>query len=297
MANQRNALGRGLNALLQGPAALEPNQGQRSPEEGALVRYLPLDQIDVNPEQPRRHFDEAQLDALAASIRRHGVIQPVVVRRVGERYELQVGERRWRASQVAGLKEIPALIADIAPADRLLVALIENIQRNDLNPIELALSFVALRDRGLTQEEIGERVGMERSSIANHIRLLDLSRPLQEDVEEGRISMGHAKVLLSVNNLERRLHLRNKIVSNELSVRNAEQLARQLGSPQRVTPGARGSTSTPIFPEFADLLRQHLKTRIRLIGSEEKGRIEINYSSAEDLRRIGSLLLDRGESK
>jgi len=258
---------------------------------------LPLDQIDVNPEQPRRQFDDAQLDALAASIRRHGVIQPVVVRQVGERFELQVGERRWRASQVAGLKEIPALIADIAPADRLLVALIENIQRNDLNPIELALSFAALRDRGLTQEEIGERVGMERSSIANHIRLLDLSRPFQEDVEEGRISMGHAKVLLSVSNPERRIHLRNKIVSNELSVRAAEQLARQLASPQRVIPGARGSASTPVFPEFTDLLRERLKTRIRLIGTEEKGRIEINYSSAEDLRRIGALLLDGGEPR
>ena len=179
MAVTRNALGRGLGALLLSsstPGTPAPVPVATPEDSGPGSTEIAVASIDANPEQPRRHFDSGQLEQLAASIRRHGVLQPVVVRRAGERFELVVGERRFRASQAAGLETIPAVIADIAPAARLEVALVENVQRQDLNPIELAQAYRALADAGHTQDEIGERVGLDRSSVANHMRLLELAR-------------------------------------------------------------------------------------------------------------------------
>ncbi|MGY8736079.1 MAG: ParB/RepB/Spo0J family partition protein, partial [bacterium] len=182
--------------------------------------------IDPNPEQPRREFDPSALDQLARSIGQHGVLQPVVVRRAGERYELIMGERRFRASKLAGRKTVPVVVSDVDPADRLELAIVENVQRQDLNPIELGLAYQALADAGHTQDEIGRKVAMDRSSVSNHIRLLDLSRTIQTDVENGRLSMGHAKALLQVADVETRESLRAKILSESLSVRASERAAR-----------------------------------------------------------------------
>jgi ParB family chromosome partitioning protein len=246
--------------------------------------------IDPNPDQPRRVFEAGALDALTESIRVHGVLQPVVVRRAGERYELVVGERRWRASKRAGLQAIPAVVLEIDPRDRLEVALVENIQRHDLNPIELAVAFRTLADTGATQEEIGERVGMNRSTIANHLRLLELSREIQTDVEEGRVTLGHAKALLSLSSADRRQKLRDRIVSEHLSVRAAEELARPATAASSVAPRTRNAQD-PHLQSVADSLRQRFQTRVRVKGSPDRGRIEIEYFSSEEFDRVADSLL------
>ncbi len=291
MAVQRNALGKGLGALLQSPPRGDEAATKEAAPAGKSINEISVDMIDPNPEQPRRVFDPDQLESLAESIRQYGVLQPIVVCEHGDRYELQVGERRWRATQAAGLSTIPAVVANIAPSDRLEVALIENIQRDDLNPIELALSFKALQDRGATQEQIGHHVGIDRSSVANHIRLLELGKELQQDVEHGEISMGHAKVLLSLPNSERRIHLRDRIVKEELSVRRAEELGRAFSSPGR--PRSRAArVADPALIELTDVLRDRLKTKVLISGNQAKGRIEIHYAGEEDLRRLASALLE-----
>jgi len=295
MTTRRSALGRGLGALIPA-AAPQPEQPAPASTGGALE--LEIVRIDPNPDQPRRVFDPAQLARLADSVRRHGVLQPVVVRRAADgRYELLVGERRWRAAQAAGLTTIPAVVADVAPQDRLELALIENVQRHDLNPIELALAFRALSDAGLTQDEIGARVGFDRSSVANHLRLLELARELQSDVESGRLSMGHAKALLQLPNPERRRHLRDLICQQELSVRAAEESARRLAGPEARRRPARAASAGGADPNMArltDALRDRLKTRVRISGTAERGRVEIEYFGAAELDRIVNEILGGG---
>lgn len=294
MSQQRNALGRGLGALLQQTPRgdILPGEAEGKADTGTGVLEIPVDQIDPNPEQPRRYFDAEHLETLSDSIRRHGVLQPIVVCQNGERYELQVGERRWRATQAAGLKSIPAVVANIAPRDRLEVALLENIQRDDLNPIELALSFKTLIERGATQEDIGKRVGMDRSNVANHVRLLDLSKEQQEEVERGIYSMGHAKVLLSVTNPERRIYLRDRIVKEQLSVRRSEELVRSFGSATKPPKKRSTQTTDPALNQLTDRLQERFKTKVRIHGTQASGRIEINYSGGEDLRRVAMALLN-----
>ena len=295
MSSPRNALGRGIGALLPGatsphPASSEPERDtpERTPTAGP-THEIPIERIDPNPEQPRRLFDPAALQQLVDSLRIHGVLQPVVVRRAGDRFELVVGERRWRAAKLAGMTSLPAVVLEIDPRDRLEVALVENIQRRDLNPIELAVAFRALSESGITQEEIGERVGMDRSSVANHLRLLELSTELQGDVEAGRLGLGHAKALLSVSSPERRRGLRDRILEQGLSVRATEELARP---PQRRSGSAstRG-TQDPHLQSVGDALRQHLQTRVRIKGDGGRGRIELEYFGAEDFDRLTGLLL------
>jgi len=305
MSTRRNALGRGLSALIPGPG---PEVASARPP-GALATATASDDdaksgpaeiaislIDPNPEQPRRVFDEEQLTRLADSVRQHGVLQPVVVRRAGDRYELVVGERRWRAARAAGLATIPAVVSDIEPRDRLELAIVENVQRHDLNPIELAHAYRALAEAGNTQEEIGSRVGLDRSSVANHLRLLELPREIQEDVEVGRLTMGHAKALLQVSNPERRRHLRDRIVADGWSVREAEQRGRELAGPtsrKRRKPAEAGRVdSDPQWQALIDQLRDRLQTRVRIQGTPARGRIEIEYFSSEDLDRISGVLLD-----
>lgn len=293
---KRSALGRGLGALIPGAGAARAAPPQPDATSASGPTELPIEKIRPNPDQPRRRFDPAELERLADSIRRHGVLQPVVVRAVDDGYELLVGERRWRAAQAAGLTAMPVVVADVAPRDRLEIALVENVQRHDLNPIELALAFQALAGAGLTQEEIGTRVGFDRSTIANHLRLLELPREMQADVESGALSSGHAKAILGVVNPERRRTLRDRIVRDALSVRQAEELARELGAATRAR--APGRTKIQILdPDLAnliDLLRSRLQTQVRLRGSTSRGRIEIDYVGGEELGRLVDRIL--GES-
>ncbi len=289
MSTRRNALGRGLDALIPGSGPAGPVLASPRPEPSPTE--IPIDAIDPNPEQPRRQFDPQEIAHLADSIRLHGVLQPVVVRRAGSRYELVIGERRWRASRAAGKASIPAVVADVDPPDRLELALVENVQRRDLNPIELALAFQRLAESGATQEEIGQRVGLDRSTIANHVRLLDLGRELQEDVEQGRLGVGHAKALLQVANPERRRYLRDRIVRDELPVRVAEELARQIGAPAAKRQPRPRAAADPELGRVVDSLRRRFQTQVRIQGDAGRGRIEIEFFGPEDLSRIAGILL------
>jgi ParB family transcriptional regulator, chromosome partitioning protein len=290
MSTPRNALGRGIGALIpsQRPA---PRAEESAPRSSTGPAELPVASIDPNPDQPRRVFAEAELESLASSIRIHGVLQPVVVRRAGDRYELLVGERRWRAAQRAGLDSIPAVVAEVDADDRLEVALVENVQRSDLNPIELAIAFRALADTGATQEEIGRRVGLDRSSIANHLRLLDLSKETQADLESGRLTMGHAKALLQVGNPERRRALRDRILAEDLSVRATELLAAPPTRNETAAVRRPRAALSPELQQLADGMRRRFQTRVRIAGGAERGRVEIEYFGADDLSRISALLL------
>ena len=295
MVTRRNALGRGLDALLpSAPARREP---EAPPRAGG--GELALAEIAPNPDQPRRRFDEAELERLADSIRRHGVLQPVVVRRAppdaAKPYELVVGERRWRAAQRAGRESIPALVQDVEPSALLEVALVENVQRRDLNPIELAHAFRALLAAGHTQDEVGARVGLERSTVANHLRLLELPKELQEDVELGTLSIGHAKALLQLANPERRRALRDRIVAEALSVRAAEALARALAAPaapRKTAPAAGAAKSDPNLRQLTEQLQTHLLTRVRIENAAGHGRIEIHFHGPEELDRVARTILE-----
>jgi ParB family chromosome partitioning protein len=299
MSNPRNALGRGIGALIPNPPTGSARAGipaldtNPRPSSGAPGE-LPVAAIERNPSQPRRRFDPTELERLADSIRQYGVLQPVVVRRAGERYQLVVGERRWRASQVAGLERIPAVIVDVDDRKQLDLALVENVQRHDLNPIELGLAFKTMGEGGATQEQIGKRVGLDRSTVANHIRLLELPRDLQQDIEEGRMSAGHAKALLGVENPERRRHLRDRVVKDGLSVRATEELGRSVAAPKPPRPRASRPEVDPNLQRLTDSLRQRLQTRVRIQGDAKRGRIELEFFGTEDLNRLAGMLLGDG---
>ena len=328
MSQKRSALGRGLGALISSPSQAPesptpnvsppPNPSELQSEQSAIItqhsvdavlrNQIPLSDstghllvdiglIDPNPEQPRREFEPSALNQLARSIGQHGVLQPVVVRRAGERYELIMGERRFRASKLAGRKTVPVVVSDVDPADRLELAIVENVQRQDLNPIELALAYQALADAGHTQDEIGRKVAMDRSSVSNHIRLLDLSRTIQTDVENGRLSMGHAKALLQVADVETRESLRAKILSESLSVRASERAARDIKEPNRRNNAPEKPKAVPAGLDtdtraYVERIERHLQTKVSLHrNADGSGKIEINYFNMEDLERVGAMLL------
>lgn len=250
----RKALGRGLSALI--PSAPLATRGESpaaerlSPEESGAPLYIKVARIAPNPRQPRKSFRDSELSSLAASIREQGILQPLVVRRRGDGYELIIGERRWRAAQLAGLEEVPAVILEASDRAVVEMALVENVQRADLNPIELAEAFRALVDEErMTQEELGRRVGLDRSSVANHLRLLELPEEIQGDVIDQRITMGHAKAILQAPPEQRRI-LRDQIVRQGLTVRAAEELGQRAASSVPVRTPKPGPSRDPRVVDF-----------------------------------------------
>jgi ParB family chromosome partitioning protein len=281
MANRQHGLGRGLGALLSspGPAAQEAAPG--------AVIDLPVDAIVPNPQQPRKDFDDKALRDLSASLSQSGVLQPVVVRRLGSGYQLIVGERRWRAAKLAGLTRIPAVVREASDAQSLELALVENLLREDLNPIEEAEGYQRLlAEFGWTQEELGQRVARDRSSIANCLRLLKLPDLLQADLRAGRLTMGHARALLSLASPAEQLKLREEILAHSWSVRATEQGVQA----KRARPARRQPRRSPELAAVEDALRGALATRVRVVGNERAGRIEIVYSSREELDRLAELI-------
>jgi ParB family transcriptional regulator, chromosome partitioning protein len=281
----RKALGRGLSALLSADQPVIP-------EESSEIQ---IDQIDPSPVQPRSYFDDRSLQELAMSIRENGIVQPVLVRPNGLRFELVAGERRWRAAQVAGLTQIPAIIRDI-PSDKVLeLALIENIQREDLNAIEEARAYKNLIDTvGLTQESLAQRVGRDRSYITNHIRLLRLAEDLQQMVQEGRLSAGHARTLLGVDDVAIQRRVARKIMDKGLSVRETERVIQQFAnSANRPATKARGGPGDPNIKAAETKLRRKLGTRVNILPSSSRpgGKIEIEYYDDRDLDRFYGLLM------
>jgi ParB family chromosome partitioning protein len=277
MAN-RHGLGRGLGALLSSTQEAGP---------AVPMIELPIESISPNPQQPRKDFNDNALRDLATSFRQTGVLQPVVVRRRGIGYELIVGERRWRAAKIAGLTHIPAVVRETTDAQSLELALVENLLREDLNPMEEAEAYQRLlAEFGWTQEELAQRVGRDRSSIANCLRLLKLPELIQADLRSGRLTMGHARALLSLPSPADQLKLREEILAHSWSVRATEEGV-QL---ERSKPARRQLRRSADLAAVEDALRSALATRVRLIGSEGSGRIEIAYTSREELDRLAELI-------
>jgi len=282
--NAKHGLGRGLGALLSSTPAPAVET------EASSVQELPIDSIVANPRQPRKAFDDKALHDLSESLKRSGVLQPVVVRRHGQQFEIVVGERRWRAAKMAGLDYIPAVVREVTDAETLELALVENLLREDLNPMEEAEAYQRLlTEFAWTQEELGQRVGKDRSTVANCLRLLKLPELIQADLRAGRLTMGHARALLSLASPAEQLKLREEILAHSWSVRATEEGAQRK---QRQAPRRAGRRSADLAA-LEDSLRETLATRVRLVGSERAGRIEITYTSAEDLERLTELITGR----
>ena len=281
----RQALGRGLGALLsaEGSAAATVDTNEIS-----------IDLIDPSTVQPRTVFDDAKLGELAQSIRTNGVVQPLLVRRKGARYELIAGERRWRAAQLAGLTKIPAVMRNV-PDDKVLeLALIENIQREDLNPIEEARAYKKLIETlGLTQETVAERVGRDRSYVTNYLRLLKLPDDLQELLQGGRLSTGHARALLGAEHVDVQRRLARKIIEQDLSVRATERLVKETVEVRHAGAKRKPETGDANVRAAESKLRRKFGTQVRIVqsGKEEVGRIEFEFYNQGDLDRIYRLLI------
>ncbi|MHB1135872.1 MAG: ParB/RepB/Spo0J family partition protein [Coriobacteriia bacterium] len=277
----KRGLGKGLSALI-------PGAGQ---EVGGEVLELGINEITPNPGQPRTDINEDQIAELADSIKKVGVLQPILVRAHGAGYQIIAGERRWRASRAAGLERVPVRVMAISDTEALALALIENLQRSDLNPIEEARGYRRLiAEYGMTQAELAERVSKSRSAVTNTLRLLDLPDDIQEMLYEGKLSSGHARAILSVADDDRRHTLARKCVDEGLSVRDAESIAKLLAA------GSSISTARPVTPKsykvVARKLRRLLSTNVRVKQTALKGKIEIDFHDESDLERIVRLLTE-----
>jgi ParB family chromosome partitioning protein len=280
----KRALGRGLSALI--PQAAPAAAPTEAPAKGVLK--LPIEAISRDLSQPRRVFDEEKLKELAASIRAQGLIQPVLVRREGDGYRLIAGERRWRAAQLAGLKEIPALVREATEAEAFELALVENLQRADLNPIEEAEGYRRLVEEfALTQEQVSQKVGKDRSTVANALRLLQLPDEVKSLVASGAINMGHARALLGVPRIPEMVELAERIAAQKLSVRDTERLVKQAKAP---TPAQPPKKQAPEARKVVEELQRALGTKVRLSDQGGKGTLEIDFFSYADLDRILALL-------
>lgn len=272
--SKKSSLGRGLDALMGKP--LEP-------VPPTTPQNLPLEQLSPSPQQPRVNFEPEALADLASSIREKGVLQPLLVRRVGERYEIVAGERRWRASSLAGLTEIPVIVRDLSDLETLEIAIIENLQREDLGPVEEARAYARLLEHGKSQEEVAGVVGKGRSTIANALRLLALPEDALRALENGDITSGHARAILAQPDDDRVWAL-TQILNGGLNVRQAEAIRREKSANAR----ANALLNRPFAPLELDLSRA-LGTKVRIAGSEKKGKLELSYGSSEELQG----LLDR----
>lgn len=273
---KKAALGKGLNALFTETAAESGSEPEAS---------LPIASIVTNPDQPRKSFDETQLSELSDSIKQNGVLQPILVRKKGDMYEIVAGERRYQASKLAGLKEIPAIVRDIDDAEVFQLALIENLQRSDLTPIEEARGYRQLLDtKGLTQEGLAKILSKSRSTIANTLRLMDLPQEVQDMMEEGQITAGHARAILAVPTEEGRIKLAQKVVTENLTVRQTENLAPLFSvTRDEIKPK---NPAPQYFKRAARTLRQALDTTVKVKQVRGKNKIEIEFKDEDDLIRI-----------
>jgi ParB family chromosome partitioning protein len=282
MAEKRPALGRGLSALI--PPAPQTVSPPPAGAPAARPLELDIDLLTPNPRQPRGHIEERALENLAQSIRSNGVIQPIVVRQVDGRYEIVAGERRWRAAQRAGLLKVPVAIKEVADEDLLQVALIENIQRENLNPIEEAQAYRRLSDdHQMSQEAIAAAVGKDRATVANYVRLLRLPAEVRNEVASGLITMGHARALLALPDDAAQRRVAREVVSRGLSVRDTEALVRRETSPAPVKAEPRVDPNTRVAEEQ---LKLALGTRTRIVRKGSGGRVEIDFKNESELQRL-----------
>lgn len=294
-AKKRGGLGRGLNALVS-EAEYETGGSAASASNAASETKLPIEDIVPNPNQPRIHFNETELRELSESIQEHGVLQPLLVRKHGNGYEIIAGERRYQASKLAGLEELPVIIRDVNDEEMLALALIENLQRSDLNPVEEAKGYRQLIDAsGMTQEALSKAVSKSRSAITNSLRLLDLPEVVQQMIFEGKLTAGHARAILAVPYEDARIRLAEKVVAEGLSVRATENLAPLFSAGE--TPKTSRPATPQSFKKAARVLRQVFNTNVRVKSSRGKNKIEIEFKDEEELSRIlGEMIqFDQGD--
>lgn len=292
---KRGGLGRGLNALVS-EAEYETGGSAASASKAASETKLPIEDIVPNPNQPRIHFNETELRELSESIQEHGVLQPLLVRKHGNGYEIIAGERRYQASKLAGLEELPVIIKDVNDEEMLALALIENLQRSDLNPVEEAKGYRQLIDAsGMTQEALSKAVSKSRSAITNSLRLLDLPEVVQQMIFEGKLTAGHARAILAVPYEDARIRLAEKVVAEGLSVRATENLAPLFSVGE--TPKTSRPATPQSFKKAARVLRRVFNTNVRVKSSRGKNKIEIEFKDEEELSRIlGEMIqFDQGD--
>lgn len=297
--SKKKALGRGLSALLsdtptEDKLEVEVTAPVALPEGNGSINEISIEEIETNPFQPRQHFDQEALKELSESIQVHGIIQPITVRKLARnQYQLISGERRFQASKLAGLTSIPAYVRSADDQQMLEMALIENIQRENLNPIEISLSYQRLiTECNLKQEELGERVGKNRSTVTNYLRLLKLPPDIQIALRDNKISMGHARAIINVDNPDSQLFIFKKILSEDLSVRKVEELARELLS-KKQTPEPAKTEANGVTKEINNLqsrLSSHFGTKVSVKSDGKRGDIRIPFLSIEDLNRILDIL-------
>ncbi|MBQ6622255.1 MAG: ParB/RepB/Spo0J family partition protein [Mogibacterium sp.] len=302
-AKKRGGLGRGLEALFADVApvqetvpqedpqpAQEPAAAQESSAETDRVLYVDINDIKPNPEQPRKNFDPEKLEELARSIEENGVIQPLVVRKVPNGYELVAGERRWRASRLAGLRTVPCIVREFDEKQKLIVAILENMQREDLDPIEEAEGLQQMSERfGFTQEQVSASVGKSRAYIANSVRLLKLPEEIREMIRDGRLSAAHGRTLVSLGNERQQKAVADRIVREGLSVRATEKLADSLKKGREPRPAVKAPEDPDVLA-VEEELRTILGTKVRIVQQKRSGRIELEYYSREELNRLIDLL-------
>lgn len=289
----KEALGKGIRSLLQGiDSDLKTNSGHLKPavvETATGINRIPVDQVEPNPKQPRRDFDETALKELAESIKLHDIIQPITVSKLPSgKYRLISGERRWRASKMSGLKDIPAYIRQANDGELLELALLENLQREDLNAMEIALSYKRMMEElDYTQEQVAERMGKDRSTVANFIRLLKLPPDIQLAVRSGELSMGHARALINVDTVDKQLYIYKEIREKGLSVRQTEALVRNLYKQGGAVKKTAKSSLPSAYQKIEDNLASHFSTRVKLKNSRNgSGQIIIDYYSQDELTKL-----------
>ena len=284
MVTKKTGLGKGLGALIP----------ELEPEESKSLLFCGIEEIHPNRSQPRKHFDESKIRELADSIKERGILEPLIVRRAEEGYQLIVGERRWRAAQKAGLKEVPVLVKEMDERELLETSLIENIQREDLNPLEEADTYRRLIEEfGISQEALGTRLGKNRTTIANTLRLLKLPSEVKDQLLLNQISSGHARAILSLESGEKQKELCNLILQKDLSVRQVEALAKRWmkkSKKARTLENKAGDLQSQLNA-LGDSLRRHLGTKVRVTSRGKRGKVEIEYYSFEDLERIVEAIL------
>src|SRR4030081_622892 len=287
---QKSGLGKGLGALISGRPPIAPT----AVDSGGRIREIALARIVPSPLQPRKEFPEEALTELVDSIRQHGIIQPLIVREIGGRYEIIAGERRWRAAQELGLAEVPVILRTANDLEVLELSLIENLQRADLNPIEEAQGYARLASEfGLRQEDIASKVGRSRAAVANAMRLLDLHPQIQVWLTQDLLSVGHAKVLLGLKGAEEQLAVAQTVLRRSATVRATERLvARQLGGvrSRRRRRSVEATAGSAAIEDLQERLQQHLGTRVTVHHGEKRGRIEIEYYGNDDLQRVVAAL-------
>jgi len=292
-SNKKDALGKGIRSLLQNiDADLKNTAGSLSTdvvEKTTSVNRVALDQIEINPKQPRKDFDETALSELAASLKLHDIIQPLTVSKIADgKYRLIAGERRFRAAKIAGLKDVPVYVRQANDGDLLELALLENLQRENLNAIEIALSYKRLMDElDYTQEQVAERMGKERSTVTNYIRLLKLPPDIQVAVRTGVITMGHARALINVDVVDKQLFIFSEIKSKQLSVRQTEDLVRKMYTGNNPVKSSVKAQLPPAFKKIEDNLASHYNTKVKLVHSKTgQGSIAFDYYSLEELNGL-----------